>query len=146
MSRKIEEVEDDAGVVTRYRRHANGGGLVAPGAQVDESAFIGATTYIEVGARVGRGSWIGGGNWIDRDATIGHHVFIGEDVHVGRGAVLGNEVRIGSHSRVGVDARIGHGVKLNRDSKVPDAGVITVTAGTLHSLDARRRGERPLAA
>jgi UDP-3-O-[3-hydroxymyristoyl] glucosamine N-acyltransferase len=124
MSRKIEVVEDDAGKVTKYRRHPNGGGLVGPGAEVEESSFIGATTYIEAGARVGSGCRIGQGSWIDSQAWIGDLVFIGDNVYVGRGTVLGNRVRVGSHSRIGAGARIGHGAQLHGDTIVRDGGHI----------------------
>ncbi|MGX9899444.1 hypothetical protein ACW0JT_05275 [Arthrobacter sp. SA17] len=83
MSKKIESVEDDAGKVTRYRRHPNGGGLIGPGAEVEESSFIGSTTYIEAGACVGSGCRIGDGSWIDRRARIGDLALIGDGVYVG---------------------------------------------------------------
>ena len=44
MNAKFVSVEDDAGKVTRYVRHANGGGLVAPGASVPETTRIGPMT------------------------------------------------------------------------------------------------------
>jgi hypothetical protein len=56
MNAKFVSVEDDAGKVTRYARHANGGGLVAPGAVVADSARIGPMTYVEHGAQIGSGS------------------------------------------------------------------------------------------
>ena len=120
MSRKIESVEDDAGRVTKYRRHPNGGGLVGPGAGVDESSAIGAMTYVEAGARVGSGCRIGRRGWIDKQAVIGDLVFIGDDVYVGRGAIVGNRARIGSNSRIGAGALIGRGARLHGDTTVPE--------------------------
>ncbi|WP_309108339.1 transferase [Arthrobacter sp.] len=128
MSKKIESVEDDAGKVTRYRRHPNGGGLVGPGAEVEESSFIGSTTYIEAGACVGSGCRIGDGSWIDRRAKIGDLAFIGDGVYVGEGTIVGNRVRIGSHSRIGAGAQVGHGTTLDGDSRVPDGGLVAVAA------------------
>ena len=122
MNAKYVSVEDDAGKVTRYVRHANGGGLIAPGASAAESARIGPMTYVEYGARIGAGCRIGHGSWIDRDATIGDRAVIGDGVRIGRGTVIGNRVHIGSHSRIGSSVLIEHGVHLHADSAVPDGG------------------------
>ena len=122
MNAKYVSVEDDAGKVTRYVRHANGGGLTAPGASVAESARIGPMTYVEYGARIGSGCRIGHGSWIDRGATIGDRAVIGDGVRIGRGTVIGNRVHIGSHSRIGSGVLIEHGVHLDADCAVPDGG------------------------
>ncbi|HET7138696.1 MAG TPA: transferase [Arthrobacter sp.] len=120
MSRQFESVEDDAGGVVRYRRHANGGGFVGRGAVVPESARLGSMTYVEPEARIGAGARIGRGSWIDRRAQVGERTVIGDGVRVGHGAVIGNRVHIGSHSRIGAGAVIGHGASLAADSTVPD--------------------------
>lgn len=138
MSRKIESVEDDAGKVTRYRRHPNGGGLVGPGAEVEDTSFIGSTTYVEAGACVGSGCRIGHGSWIDRRAKIGDRTFIGDGVYVGPETVLGSKVHIGSHSRIGAGARIGHGAKLDADTRVPDGGVVSTVAKQSRKVATRR--------
>lgn len=149
MSRKIEAVEDDAGKVTRYRRHPNGGGLVGPGAEVQETSFVGSTTYVEAGACVGSGCRIGHGSWIDRRAKIGDRTFIGDGVYVGPETVLGNRVRVGSHSRIGAGAKIGHGATLDGDTRVPDGGVVSVAARPSRKGATRRppaRGQQSRAA
>jgi carbonic anhydrase/acetyltransferase-like protein (isoleucine patch superfamily) len=133
MNRKIEVVEDDAGKATRYRRHPNGGGLVGPGADVDESSFVGAMTYVEAGARVGSGCRIGRRSWIDRQAVIGDLVFIGDDVYVGRGTTLGNRTHIGSHSRIGAGALIGRGIRLLGDTTVPEGARIAAAKPARHA-------------
>lgn len=120
MSAKFVSVEDDAGKVTRYVRHSNGGGLIAPGAVVAESARVGHMTYVEYGARIGAGCKVGHGSWIDRDATIGDRTVIGDGVRIGRGTVIGRRGHIGSHSRIGVGVLIDHGVHLHADSTVRD--------------------------
>ena len=130
MTAKFVSVEDDAGKVTRYSRHDNGGGLVAPGAAVADSARIGPMTYVEHGAQVGPGSRIGHGSWIDRDATIGNRTVIGDGVRIGRGTVIGNRVHIGSHSRIGSSVLIEHGVHLETDSTVPDGSEVLAGART----------------
>ena len=84
MSAKFESVEDDAGKVTRYVRHANGGGFVSPGAIVAESARIGPMTYVEHGAVIGANCRIGHGSWVDREAKIGTRTVIGDGVRIGR--------------------------------------------------------------
>lgn len=127
MNAKFVSVEDDAGKVTRYARHANGGGLIAPGAVVAESARIGAMTYVESGARIGPGCRIGHGSWVDRDATVGERTVVGDGVRIGRGAVVGNRVHIGSHSRIGSRALIEHGAHLEADATVPDGGQVSAS-------------------
>ena len=125
MNRKFESVEDDAGKVTRYLRHSNGGGLVAPGAYVAENARVGSMTYVEPGAYIGSGSRVGHGSWIDREARVGDRTVIGDGVYVGHGTVIGNRVHIGSHSRIGAGALIGHGTRLHADTTVPESGRVT---------------------
>jgi UDP-3-O-[3-hydroxymyristoyl] glucosamine N-acyltransferase len=144
MSRKIETVEDDAGKVTTYHRHPNGGGLIGRGADVDDTSFISATSYVEAGAWVGSGCSVGGGSWIDRKARIGHRAVIGEAVYVGPGAVVGNRAYIGSHSRIGAGAVIGHGVHLHGDTTVSQGSHIAAgaRASARHSLRSLPDGSR----
>ena len=150
MNAKFVSVEDDAGKVTRYVRHDNGGGLIAPGAIVAESARIGRMTYVEHGAQVGAGCLIGHGSWIDRDARIGDRTVIGDGVHIGRGTVIGNRVHIGSHSRIGSSALIAHGTHLEADATVPDGGEVLLGPRTVGNVAAksrpRRRPKRGMAA
>ncbi|WP_457965107.1 transferase [Arthrobacter sp. D1-29] len=134
MSRKFESVEDDAGKVTRYLRHPNGGGFVGPGADVAESARIGSMTYVEPGAQVGPGARVGRGSWIDREAKVGDRTVIGDGVYVGHGSVIGSRVHIGSHSRIGAGALIGHGSHVHADTTVPERGRVVAEASR------RRRG------
>jgi UDP-3-O-[3-hydroxymyristoyl] glucosamine N-acyltransferase len=140
MRRNIEVVEDDAGRITAYHRHPNGGGLLGPRVLAEESSYIGATTYVEAAARIGAGCRIGRGGWIDGHAVVGDHVVIGDDVYVGRGAAVGSRARIGSHSRIGAGARIGHGVRLHGDSVVP-AGAHIPGPGTAHRQGSVREGK-----
>jgi UDP-3-O-[3-hydroxymyristoyl] glucosamine N-acyltransferase len=142
MNAKFVSVEDDAGKVTRYARHANGGGLIAPGATAAESSHIGPMTYVEYGARIGSGCRIGHGSWIDRDATIGDRAVIGDGVRIGRGAVIGNRVHIGSHSRIGSSVLIEHGVHLHADSRVPDGGQVLLGSKAAVPDQAKNRGHR----
>ncbi|RNL51923.1 DapH/DapD/GlmU-related protein [Arthrobacter oryzae] len=146
MTKKIETVEDDAGKATTYHRHPNGGGLLGPGVQAAEDAFIAASTYVEAGARIGSGCRIGRGSWIDCQAVVGDHVFIGDDVYVGRGTVLGARAHVGSHSRIGAGTLIGFGTRLHGDSIVPDgahladarpARIAAVRPRKTHGPDAR---------
>lgn len=145
MSNTIESVEDDAGNVITYRRHANGGGLIGRGAKADDTSFISSTTYVEAGACVGSGCRIGAGSWIDHRARIGNDVVIGDAVYVGQGATVGNSVHIGSHSRIGARAQIDDGVHLHGDTTVTEGGVIGAgsrpTAGS--SVTALRRHKLP---
>ena len=142
MNAKFVSVEDDAGKVTRYARHANGGGLVAPGATVADSARIGPMTYVEYGARIGSGCRVGHGSWIDRDATIGERAVIGDGVRIGRGTVIGSRVHIGSHSRIGSSVLIEHGVHLHTDTTVPDGGHVPMDPGVRVRDQAKNRPHR----
>ncbi|QCO96447.1 transferase [Arthrobacter sp. 24S4-2] len=141
MSRKIETVEDDAGKVTTYHRHPNGGGLIGRGADVDDTSFISATSYVEAGAWVGSGCRVGGGSWIDRKARIGHRAVIGEAVYVGPGAVVGNRAHVGSHSRIGAGAVIGHGVHLHGDTTVSPGSHILSRSKPPASPSSRSRSD-----
>jgi acetyltransferase-like isoleucine patch superfamily enzyme len=118
VTRPIEEFEDEAGVVTKYRRHLNGRGRVASGAKVHPSAFVESSAYVEADARVGQNAWIGAGSWVDRGAALSDGVFVGANVHIGRGVLVGRGARLGSNSRIEPDVRIGDEVRVERDSRV----------------------------
>lgn len=139
MTAKFVSVEDDAGRVTRYARHANGHGLIAPGATVAESARVGPMTYVEHGAHIGAGCRIGHGSWIDKDAVIGERAVIGDGVRIGRGTVIGKRVSIGSHSRIGSGVLIEHGVHLEADTAVADGGRVTLASRA--AVGAHRHGK-----
>ena len=99
MARIWEEVETDSGEVSRYRRHVNGRGFVAPGAQVDATVFLDERSYVEKDARVGARAFIGAGSWVENGATVGVGAFIGANVRVGSGARIGAGARLGPLSR-----------------------------------------------
>lgn len=52
MSKIYEELENDDGTVTRYKRHLNGRGRIAATATVDATAWIDPSAYVEDGATV----------------------------------------------------------------------------------------------
>jgi UDP-3-O-[3-hydroxymyristoyl] glucosamine N-acyltransferase len=122
--RIAEEIEDEFGTVTRYRRHPNGRGLVATDASVDPTAFLAPSVYVESGARVGRSARIHAGTWVDREAVVGPHAEIGASVHVGAAAVVGEGAHIGSHSKIGARAHIGAGARIAQDQQVGDDAVL----------------------
>jgi len=124
MARMIEELEDETGAVIKYKRHANGRGLVSPTARVAESAYIEPTAYVEADARVGMDAYVGAGSWIDKGATVGDRTFVGANVHVGAGCLVGSGVKIGSGSKLGENAMVGNGARLERDTHVPAGAVI----------------------
>lgn len=55
MGKNYVDIENDQGATLRYRKHANGRGLVAHGAKVHPKAHVEAGAYIEPGARIGAG-------------------------------------------------------------------------------------------
>ena len=65
MARMIEELEDETGAVIKYKRHANGRGLVSPSARVAESAYLEPTAHVEADARIGLEAYVGANSWID---------------------------------------------------------------------------------
>ncbi|MFC5928274.1 DapH/DapD/GlmU-related protein [Cryobacterium melibiosiphilum] len=124
MRRKSEEVEREAGVVDKYRSHANGNGWVSAKATVHPSAFVSENTYVEAGAEIGAETWIGAGSWIDQGVIVGERVFVGQNVHVGPDSRLGSSAWIGSNARIGAEVRISGGVRLERDAVVADTTII----------------------
>ena len=122
--RIAEEIEDEYGTVTRYRRHPNGRGLVATDASVDPTAFLAPSVYVESGARVGRSVRIAAGTWVDREAVVGPHAEIGAAVHVGSAAVIGEGAHVGSHTKIGARASVGAGARVAADQKIDDDAVL----------------------
>lgn len=118
MQKVYEDVESDAGEVTRYRKHGNGRGYVALKATAHPTAHIEAGAYVEPGAEIAAGAYVGAGSWIDRGAFIGAGAFVGSNVHVGRDATVAHSARVGSGCRVSDGVRIGEGVRVPRDSRV----------------------------
>ena len=53
------DIENDRGDTLRYRKHANGRGLIAHGAKVHPTAVVEAGAYVEPGAQVAAGVRIG---------------------------------------------------------------------------------------
>jgi UDP-3-O-[3-hydroxymyristoyl] glucosamine N-acyltransferase len=119
------EFEDEYGQVVVYHRHPNGGGLVSPRAQVDETASIARDAYVETGARVGPRSSIGAGSWVDVDAYLGKDVVVGRNVHIGPRASARDSSRIESGSRLGADVTVMSRVRVLPDTTVPAGTVVT---------------------
>ena len=105
MSTSIE-VERPDGTVTRYRRHPNGRGLVAVGAEVHGTALVANGAYIEPGAQVAVGAQVYDGAWIEEGAVIDAFAVIGSGARVGRGAEIGHHARIGSRCVVPAGVKV----------------------------------------
>jgi UDP-3-O-[3-hydroxymyristoyl] glucosamine N-acyltransferase len=121
--KKYEVLDHDDGRSVRYRRHENGGGLVATGATVDERAYLAQSVWVDPGAVIGAGAHIGSGGWIEPGARIDAGVRIASNVRVGPGAHVGARARIGSRSRIGAQAKVAPGVTLEPDSDLADGRV-----------------------
>ena len=52
------DIENDRGETLRYRKHANGRGLIANGAKVHANAVIEAGAYVEPGVKVAAGAHV----------------------------------------------------------------------------------------
>jgi UDP-3-O-[3-hydroxymyristoyl] glucosamine N-acyltransferase len=76
--------------------------VVAPDAQVDGSAAIGANVVVESGARVDAGAVLGAGVYLGRDSRVGKgsliypQVVIYHDVHIGRDCVIHSQSVVGA--------------------------------------------------
>lgn len=136
MKKRYEDLETDDGTVVRYRRHDNGGGLVAQTASVDPTAFVAETAWVDPGAQVGGGARVGAHVWLEPGAVVGPHAQLGTHVHVGRGAVVGAAARLGTRVSVGSGARLAAGVAVSADESIPDHALVTRPDGDPHSLAA----------
>lgn len=98
------EIEDDDGVVLRYSRHPNGGGMVEASARVHHDAWIDASAYVDPGARVHARAHVAAGAWIDRGAVVREGATVGRYAHVGPAAVIGRSTRL--HEGVVIRPRV----------------------------------------
>ena len=58
MGKNYVDIEDGRGGTLRYRKHANGRGLIAHGAKVHPQAIVEAGAYVEPGAKGGAGAHV----------------------------------------------------------------------------------------
>lgn len=118
--KRYEELETEDGKVVRYQRHENGGGLVAKGAQVDPTAFVADSAWVDPGAVVEAGASVGKFCWVEPGAVVQERARLGSHVHVGREAVVGRGARLGARVDVGAHATLDPGVVVEREAKVAD--------------------------
>lgn len=144
MSTNYVDIENDAGVVERYRHHANGRGFVSAHATVHRTAYIARGSYVDPGAEVHAEAHIGPDSWVEPGAIVGAGALLGSRVHVRENAVVGRGVRLGNRVVVGVGARVGAGARLGDDETIPDAGVVPAARPT--SASAKRTEYLGLAA
>ena len=95
------DIENDHGETLRYRKHANGRGLIAHGAKVHPTAIVEAGAYVEPGVQIAAGARIGRGVWIESDALIGPEVVVAPHAHIGPGAAIGAGSKIGIRTVIG---------------------------------------------
>lgn len=126
--RKYEELELDDGTVVRYRRHDNGGGMVAMRAQADPSARIEETAWVDPDATVCADARLGPGCWVEPGARVEKGAYLATAVHVGADAVVGPYARIGSRTRLGAGAHVLARVTVGTDLEIP-AGARVTSAG-----------------
>jgi len=104
--KRYEDLEQDDGTVVRYRRHDNGDGLVAVGAQVAPSAYVAATAWVDPGATVEPQARVGGYVWVQSGAVVRTGARLGTHVVVGRGALVGAHARLGGWVTLGERSRV----------------------------------------
>jgi UDP-3-O-[3-hydroxymyristoyl] glucosamine N-acyltransferase len=124
MRKRYEDLELDDGTVVRYQRHDNGGGLVAKGAVVDESAYVAETAWVDPGARVEARARIGQHCWVEPGARVEVAATIGSHAHVGRGASVGAGSTGGTRCEVGADARLEARAVVAPESRVEPGAVV----------------------
>ena len=104
MGKNYVDIENDHGETLRYRKHANGRGLIAHGAKVHPTAIVESGAYVEPGVRIAANVHVGRGAWVESDAVIGPDADIAPQAHIGPGAAIGAgldlalmcDVRVGS--------------------------------------------------
>ena len=92
MGKNYVDIENDRGEVLRYRKHANGRGLIAHGAKVHPTATVELGAYVEPGVRIAEGVYVGRGVWVETDAVIGPDARIAPHAHIGSGAAADGSV------------------------------------------------------
>lgn len=102
---------------------------VAPGASVDASAVVDATSTILHGAFVGPGARIGAGAVVMPGATVMHNATIGEGSRLYPGVYVGERCRVGRNCTLWPNAVIGadgFGYAMNdgRHEKIPQLGIV----------------------
>ena len=73
MGKNYVDIENDRGETLRYRKHANGRGLIAHGAKVHPTALVETGAYVEPGVQIAAGAHIGD------DETIAAGDFVATD-------------------------------------------------------------------
>lgn len=126
--KKYEELELDDGTIIRYRRHENGGGMVALRAAVDPSARIEENAWVDQDAAVGPEARLCGGCWLEPGARVAAGAHVGTAARVGPGAVVDERARIGSRAHIGAGAKVRCGGFVSPDTDIPAAGQYTRAA------------------
>ena len=114
------DIENDRGETLRYRKHANGRGMVAHGAKVHPSAIVEAGAYVEPGVQIAAGAHVGRGVWVETDAVIGPDADIAPHAHIGPRAAIGAGAKIGVRTYVGSEARVAGGALIGDDETIAD--------------------------
>ena len=120
MKRRYEELETEDGKVVRYQRHENGGGLVAKSAQVDATAYVADSAWVDPNAVVEAGASVGKFCWVEPGAVVHARARLGSHVHIGREAVVGRGARLGVRVDVGAKARLDAGLVVEPEAKIPE--------------------------
>src|SRR5699024_6472963 len=119
--KKYEELELADGTVVRYRRHENGGGMVAIRAFADPRARIEENAWVDQDATVGADARLGASCWVEPGAQIGTGAYLATAVRVGQGVVVGDRARIGSRTHLRAGARVRPGAVISPDAEIQAA-------------------------
>lgn len=99
--------------------------MVAEGARIDETAYIGSFTYVSQGVVVGKNTRIYPNSYIGENVIIGENTLIHAGVRIYKNCVIGNDCIIHSGAVVGSD---GFGFAPDNGSykKIPQIGNVDI--------------------
>lgn len=99
--------------------------VVAAGAEVQESAYVGPLCVVEAGAKVGAGTVLQASVFLGADAIVGANCWIMPGCVVAAGCTLGDRVRLQPGVIVGADG-FGYEFVKGRHEKLPQIGTVII--------------------
>lgn len=99
--------------------------MVAEGARVDETAYIGSFTYISPGAVIGKNTRIYPNCYIGEHVVIGDNTLIHAGVRIYKHCVVGNDCIIHSGAVIGSDG-FGFALENGAFKKIPQIGNVEI--------------------
>lgn len=98
--------------------------IVAPTAQIGQTAALGAGTIVLHRAVVGARAVVGDGCIINTSSSIDHDCVVGDYAHIAPGVHISGTVRIGAGAMIGVGASIIPGITIGEGATVGAGAVV----------------------